>query len=104
MPLQGQWEKVNTPLRKTTPRERRILVVVAAVVAAACIAGLIVAIGSSSPATPAGCIHIEAPSTMGGVASNICGDGAREFCASHRARTDPLSGIIVPQCRDAGYL
>ena len=103
MPLQGHWQRVNTPLRKTTLRERRIVWVAAALLAAACIAGAIVAFGSSSPATPANCIHLEAPSTMGGVASNICGDDARRLCTGEKARTDPLSATIVPQCRKAGY-
>jgi hypothetical protein len=103
VPLQGHWERVNTPLRKTTPRERRILWVVVAVLAAACLAGGIVAFGSSSPPRPAGCIHLEAPSTMGGVASDICGADAKRLCTGQHARTDPLSATILPQCREAGY-
>jgi hypothetical protein len=103
VPLQGHWQRVNTPLRKTTDREKRILIVVVAGLAAACIALVIVAVGSSSPSTPAGCIHLEAPSTMGAVASDICGDDARRLCTGGRARTDPLSGKILPQCREAGY-
>jgi hypothetical protein len=104
VPLQGHWERVNTPLRKTTLRERRILWVVVALLAVACIAGAIVAIGSSSPSTPAGCIHLEAPSTMGAVASDICGNDAKKLCTGHQARTDPLSATILPQCRQAGLL
>jgi hypothetical protein len=103
VPLQGHWERVNTPLRKTTLRERRIVWVVAALLAAACIGGAIVAFGSSSPSTPAGCIHLEAPSTMGGVASDICGDDAKRLCTGPSARANPLSGTILPQCREAGY-
>jgi hypothetical protein len=103
VPLQGHWQRVNTPLRKTTLRERRILWVAVGLLAAACIAGAIVAFGSSSSPTPAGCIHLEAPSTMGGVASDICGDDARRLCSGQQARTDPLSGTILPQCREAGY-
>jgi len=102
VPLQGHWERVNTPLRKTTMRERRILWVVVALLAVACIAGAIVAFGSSSPSTPAGCIHLEAPSTMGGVASDICGNDAKTLCTGQQARTDPLSATILPQCRKAG--
>jgi hypothetical protein len=104
VPLQGHWQRVNTPLRKTTLRERRILWVAVALLAAACVAGGIVAFGSSSPATPAGCIHLEAPSTMGGVASDICGNDAKNLCTGQNARTDPLSATILPQCRKAGLL
>ena len=77
---------------------------VVALLAAACIGGAIVAFGSSSPATPAGCVHVEAPSTMGGVASDICGDDARKLCTGHQAQSDPLSATILPQCRKAGLL
>jgi hypothetical protein len=104
VPLQGHWARVNTPVRETTERERRILWVVVALLAAACLAGAIVAFGSSSPATPAGCVHLEAPSTMGGVASDICGDDARKLCTGNQAKSDPLSATILPQCRKAGLL
>jgi hypothetical protein len=104
VPLQGHWDRVNTPLRKTTLRERRILWVVVAVLAVACIAGAIVAFGSSSPSTPAGCVHLEAPSTMGAVASDICGNDAKALCTGRQAQTDPLSATILPQCREAGLL
>ena len=103
MPLQSHWQRVNTPVRETTSRERRIIWVFVGLLAAACIAAAIVAFGSSSPSTPAGCIHLEAPSTMGAVASDICGRDARNLCEGQHARTDPLSATILPQCREAGY-
>jgi hypothetical protein len=77
VPLEGHWARVNTPLRKTTSRERRILWVFVAILAVAAIVGTVVAIGSSSPSTPSGCVRIELPSTMGASASTICGDKAR---------------------------
>jgi hypothetical protein len=103
VPLQGHWQKVNTPLRETTRRERLLLRVVVVVGAVAAVAAVIVAIGSSSPATPAGCVHVELPSTMGAVASDLCGDTAREFCHSTAAHTEPLNHTALPKCRDAGF-
>jgi hypothetical protein len=102
VPLQGHWEKVNTPLRATTGRERLLLRVAGALGALAVIAAVIVAIGSSSPSTPAGCIHVELPSTMGAVASDLCGRTARQFCQSAAAHTEPLNHTALPKCRDAG--
>jgi hypothetical protein len=103
-PLQGHWERVNTPLRETTGRERRIVAIAVALLAAAAIVGVIVAVGSSSPGTPAGCIRIEVPSTMGSSASNICGDKAiSSFCHGAPANSAPLDATALPKCRAAGY-
>ena len=94
---------MNTPLRKTTSRERRILWVLVVVLAAAAIAGTVVAIGSSSPATPSGCVRIEIPSTMGASASTLCGDKAASFCAGPAAHSAPLNETALPKCREAGF-
>jgi hypothetical protein len=74
-----------------------------ALAAIATVIVVIVAIGSSSPSTPAGCIHVELPSTMGGAVSDLCGDTAREFCQSPAAHTEPLNHTALPKCRDAGF-
>jgi hypothetical protein len=103
VPLQGHWKKVNTPLRATTSRERRILIAFAALLAIGAIAAIIVAIGSSSPATPPGCIRVELPSTMGGVSSDLCGNTARQFCLGPAANSEPLDTQVQPKCRAAGY-
>jgi len=103
MPLQGHWKRVNTPLRATTTRERRILIVFAALLAVSAIAAVIVAISSSSPGTPPGCIRVELPSTMGGVSSDLCGDTARRFCLGPAANSEPLDTQVQPKCRDAGF-
>ena len=103
MPLEGHWARVNTPLRKTTSRERRILWILVAVLAVAAIAGTVVAIGSSSPSTPTGCIRVEIPSTMGASASTICGDKAASFCDSPAMHSAPLNKTALPKCREAGF-
>ena len=72
---------------------------VVALVAAACIGGGIVAFGSSSPATPAGCIHLEVGSTMGGGATQLCGKTAENFCRGPAAHAD--QGYLG-KCREAG--
>jgi hypothetical protein len=103
MPLQDHWERQNTPLRQTTSRERRIVRVAIGLLVIAVIAGTIVAIGSSSPKTPTGCIHVELPSTMGGVSSQLCGSAARTFCQGPAVHTEPLNATVLPKCRMAGF-
>jgi hypothetical protein len=103
MPLQGHWARVNTPLRQTTSRERRIVVVIVALLAVAAVAGTIVAIGSSGSSTPKGCIRVDLPSTMGGGTPQLCDKAAASFCSSDAAHTRPLNETALPKCREAGY-
>jgi hypothetical protein len=108
VPLQGHWARVNTPLRETTPRERLLVRIVIGLVAVAAVATVIVAIvtrdnGTSGVPLGEGCIRVELPSTMGGVASDLCGRTAREFCLSSAANSEPLDNQVQPKCREAGY-
>jgi hypothetical protein len=102
MPLEGHWERVNTPLRKTTLRERRLLVAFGALLALSVIAATIVAIATSGPKTGAGCVRVDLPSTMGGATPELCGSAARSFCASAAAHQAPLNATALPTCREAG--
>jgi hypothetical protein len=103
MPLEGHWERTSTPLRETTLRERRLLLAVSLLLGVAVVAAVFVAIASSSPATPAGCIRIEAASTMGSGTTQICGDAAVAFCRGSAAHSAALEQAALPKCRDAGY-
>jgi hypothetical protein len=108
MPLEGHWARVNTPLRETTSREKLLVRALLALLALAAVATVIVAIVTSdngtsgSPLAP-GCIRIEVPSTMGGSASDLCGEKAASFCRSPVAHKPPLNATALPKCRDAGY-
>jgi hypothetical protein len=108
MPLEGHWERLNTPVRDTTSRERLLVRVVLAVLVMAAVATVIVAIatrdnGTSGSPLAAGCIRIEVPSTMGGSASDLCGSQAASFCRSEAAHSPPLDDTALPKCRDAGF-
>jgi hypothetical protein len=108
VPLEGHWERMNTPLRETTPRERLLVRVVLAVVVIATVATAIVAIaardnGTSGRPLAAGCIRIELPSTMGGSSSDLCGREAASFCRSAAAHSPPLNSTALPRCRGAGF-
>jgi hypothetical protein len=107
VPLEGHWKRVNTPLRETTGRERLIVRVVLAVVGVAVIAAIVVAIvtsgGSNGAGTAQGCVSVEVGSTMGGGRIHPCGAAAAEFCRGPIAHDPSLSGVALPQCRQAGY-
>jgi hypothetical protein len=101
VPLEGHWKRVNTPVRETTSRERRIVAVLGALAAAAIVVAIVafVSNGSNSPSTPAGCIHLEVGSTMGGGATQLCGKTAETFCRGPVAHGD--KGYLG-KCREAG--
>jgi hypothetical protein len=103
VPLQGQWQRIQTPVRATTPRERRIVWAFSALLGAAAIATIIVAITTSGPSVPAGCIQVEVPSTMGGGTTRLCDQNAASFCRSPAAHSAPLDATALPKCREAGY-
>jgi hypothetical protein len=108
MPMEGHWDRLNTPVRETTPREKLLVRGVLWALAVAVVATVVVAIatrdnGTSGSPLAAGCIRIEVPSTMGGSASDLCGTTARQFCASPAAHTEPLEQTALPKCRAAGF-
>ena len=84
MPVEGHWERANTPLRA---RDRRVLVVVA-VVAVLVAIGLGVAYALRPAAqSNAGCVVVDVPSTMGGATLRNCGAAAHEFCRTQGRAT-----------------
>jgi hypothetical protein len=108
MPMQGHWDRLNTPVRQTTPREKLLVRAVVWLLAGIAVATVVVAIatrdnGTSGQPLAAGCIRVEMPSTMGGGSSDLCGNTAREFCTSHAANSEPLVNTAVPKCRAAGF-
>ena len=102
MPLEGHWNRVNTPVRQLTSRERRIVAAALAFVAALTLAIVLLVATASTKATPAGCIDTIVPSVMGGQPVTACGKQARAICASHVHGTDPGSHAILADCRRAG--
>jgi hypothetical protein len=91
-------------LRPLTRRET-LLVRSMLVAVAALIAGVVIALATSSPTSAHGCIHVTIPSATGGAEIDQCGTQARDICATALApgafsslgRADVVSG-----CRKAG--
>jgi len=104
MPLEGHWQRQQTPLRlRASRRELRALGLVSGllVLAAIVVVWAVVARGDARPG--AGCIDATAPSTMGAGTLHACGQAAAELCRWQRGRDDPSGRAIRASCRRAGY-
>jgi hypothetical protein len=106
MPLEGHWERTNTPLRGLTRRERRVAIVSALVVLATVLALVLATVGDSRPAPKPGCIYAIVPGVMGATPVDACGSQAQRTCAEHAdpALRDPVSRGVRASCRRAGLL
>ena len=94
MPLQGQAERVRTPLR---PRDRRALAVVALVSTLAIVAGIVYAVARGGDPVGARCFTATYPSSVGGATVHLCGAAAAHYC-----RADASVPQIAVACRHAG--
>jgi hypothetical protein len=104
MPLEGHFDRVNTPLRRLTGRERRVAIVTVAITVAAVLAIVLATVGDSRPAPAPGCIYAIVPGVMGATPVDECGARAKGVCAGHATRSDPGSRAIQASCRRAGML
>ena len=96
MPVEGHWERANTPLRS---RDRRALVVVAVVTVLVAI-GLGIAYALAPGAkSDAGCVVVDVPSTMGGATVRNCGAAAHEFCRTQ----GPRDRTVATACTTQGF-
>jgi hypothetical protein len=104
MPLEGHYQRVNTPLRRLTGRERGVIAVVLTITVVAILA-LALAPASDSASNSAagpGCIYTVVAGRTGGEPVHGCGAEAEAICA-HAARfDDPRADKIVASCEAAG--
>jgi hypothetical protein len=96
MPMEGQWDRVRTPL---ATRDRRLIAIVSLVAILAAAVALAVYLSRGGSRTRAGCLSVEIASTMGGTTLHPCGTAARRFCATNGR----VSQDVVAQCRALGY-
>lgn len=101
MPLvEGHWQRQQTPLRRLTQRERRLLLgfLIALALAGAAVAGYAV-LHRATP-VPAGCIEVTAPSVVGAVQLRVCGPAeVARFCREQAPRSDPTARAAHERCR-----
>ena len=86
MPLEGYWQRVNTPLRRLSGRERNIAIAAVVVTIAACVA-LIVATAAQRGRAGPGCIRALIP--RHGRDVDACGARAKHICQARAGDTDP---------------
>lgn len=101
MPLEGHWQRTNTPLRKLTLRERRVLVWGGLVTAIAILALLLATAGDSRPGPAPGCIRASIAGRTGAELLNGCGDRAVALCRRAAGLDEPWAVSVSDACRDA---
>ncbi|HEX8958482.1 MAG TPA: hypothetical protein VF770_01535 [Solirubrobacterales bacterium] len=102
MPLEGHWQRVNTPLRRLTGRERRVAIAAVAVTLVALLALVLGTAGGSRPAPAAGCIYAIVPGATGATPVEACGARATGICARNATLDTPGARTIEASCRRAG--
>jgi hypothetical protein len=104
MPLERQWERQQTPLRRLNPRERTVLMAIFVVLAIGGIATAIAGAGNSKLAPETrGCVAVANPSTMGAAMARACGAQARRWCALPELNRDTsYARVVQAACRRAG--
>ena len=95
MPLEGQAERVRTPLR---PRDRHVLAVLGLLGALAIVAGSVYAITRRSSPSGGRCVSFTVAASVGGSSIHQCGAGARHYC-----RVEASERKAVEACRRAGF-
>lgn len=100
MPLEGHYQRVNTPLRKLTKRERRA-VTWGGLACGMAILLLVVATAGSSrhPAPGPGCIRPTIAGRTGGEVQNACGGKAVALCNRAAATEGPWAEAVLSDCR-----
>jgi predicted metal-binding membrane protein len=102
MPMEGHWQRVNTPLRRLTVRERNVVLAGLAVTVVALLALLLATAGDSQPGPAPGCIRVAVAGRVGGELIHPCGAEAKAVCARSTAFDTPRSRAIAAECRDRG--
>ncbi len=102
MPLEGHYKRVNTPLRKLTGRERRVLVWGTALTVIAVLALILATAGDSRPGPAKGCIRASIAGRTGAELIQRCGAEAVATCKQARHLIEPTGEAILDACREAG--
>jgi hypothetical protein len=99
MPLEGHYERQNTPLYKLSAREIRVAVGIIAVTLVT-IVGMVAFTGTSNsnPAPALGCINPTVAGIVGAETLNRCGQEAVETCSHAAEYTGARAETIVAAC------
>lgn len=102
MPLEGHWQRTNTPLRRLTKRERTVVLggLTATLIAITIL--LFATAGDSQPPPAPGCISVSVAGRTGAELVHRCGLEARELCARAASRDEPAYRAITAGCEGQG--
>jgi hypothetical protein len=98
MPLEGHWQRQQTPLRRLTRRELRTLVTIAAALIAVTVGFALYAVLHTPPAARADCIDVTAASTTGAARFHACGNDALRWCREEAGRQTSVAKAMRPRC------
>jgi len=101
MPLEGHWQRTNTPLRQLTPRERKVLVWGVVVTAITILTLILATAGGSRPGPAAGCIRASIAGRTGAELVQRCGEEAVTTCRHAREFGGPAGEAILNACASA---
>jgi hypothetical protein len=98
MPLEGHYERQNTPLYKLSPREIKVAFSVLLVTVVAMVAVVAATAGDSNPPPAIGCINPTVAGIVGAETINRCGQEAVETCSHAAEFTGARAETIVANC------
>jgi len=102
MPLEGHWQRTNTPLRRLTKRERNVVVAGLATTLVAIAVLLLATAGGGEPTLGPGCIHVGVPGRTGGELVSGCGAEAKALCIRAARYEGRRAELVLDACRERG--
>ena len=101
MPLEGHYERQNTPLYKLSSREIRVAVGIVAVTLVT-IVGMVAFTGTSNsnPPPAVGCINPTVAGIVGAETLNACGREAVDICTHASEYTGARAETIIGNCEE----
>jgi hypothetical protein len=102
VPVEGQHQRVNTPLRRLPPRERNIALAGLGVTIVAILVLVLATAGDSEPGPAPGCFSVNVAGRVGGEQVHACGGEARAACARAATFEDERANEIVAECEKRG--
>jgi hypothetical protein len=95
MPVEGQAERVSTPLR---PVDRRFLGMLGLVAALVVVGGIVWWVARGGDPTGARCFTATFAASVGGATVHYCGDAATHYCLVNASAPE-----VAVACRKAGF-
>jgi hypothetical protein len=99
MPLEGHYERQNTPLYKLSSREIRVAIGILAVTLVTIVTMVaITGTSNSNPAPAVGCINPTVAGIVGAETLNACGQEAVDICTHASEYTGARAETIIGNC------